>query len=110
MTDIYLDNSYTVRHAWTGDNLTTGEREPATGLTVTAFLSAAQAAPTAIHADLSITLDEVGTTGEYIGVISGDAIAARLGAFVGQVVYEVVTDGATARFATPMRVRRVRAA
>jgi hypothetical protein len=108
VSDIYLDNSYTIRHAWTGDNLTTGEREPATGLTLTAFLSATQTASTPIHADLSLTLDEIGTTGEYIGVISGDAISTRLEPYVGQVVYEVVSDGTSARFVTPLRVRSVR--
>jgi hypothetical protein len=110
VNDIYLDNSYTIRHAWTGDNLTTGEREPATGLSLTAFLSATQTASVAIHADLSIALNEIGTTGEYIGVISGVAISKRLDSYLGQLVYEVVTDGATGRFVTPLRVRTVRPA
>jgi len=102
--------AYTIRHAWTCDNLTTGEREPATGLTVTAFLSATQTAPDPIHADLSITLDEIGATGDYIGKIGGDAIATRLEAYLGTVIHEVVTDGASARFVTPLRVRSTRPA
>ena len=105
---IYLDNSWTVRHALTGDDLVTGVRGPATGLTVTAFLADTQTATSAIHPDLSITLNEIGATGEYIGSIGGDAISARLVDHVAQVVYEIVTDGDALRFVTPLRVRAVR--
>lgn len=105
---IYLDNSYTVRHALTGDNTATGVREPATGLTVTAMIADTQTATTPIHADLSITLTEVGATGEYLGVIDGAAIAARLDPYVGQRCYEIVADGSSFRFVTPLRVTALR--
>jgi hypothetical protein len=75
---------------------------------VTAFLSVTQTASTPIHADLSITLGEIETTGEYVGVIGGDAISTRLEPYVGTVVYEVVSDGASAQFVTPLRVRDIR--
>jgi hypothetical protein len=81
---------------------------PATGLTVAAMLADTQTATTPIHAELQITLDEVGTTGEYIGVIDGSVIATRLDAHIGQRVYEIVTDGASLRFVTPLRVRSIR--
>jgi hypothetical protein len=109
VNDIYLDNSFTIRHALTGDNLTTGTREPATGLTVTAFIADSPTGATPIHADLQVTLDEIGATGEYIGNISGTSINVRLATYVGQVVYEVVSAGASARFVTPLRVRPIRA-
>jgi hypothetical protein len=106
--EIYLDNSYTIRHTLTGDDLTSGNRVPATGLTVTAMITDSVLATTPIHADLQLALDEIGATGEYIGKIIGSDIAARLADHVGQVVYECISDGSSARFVTPLRVRSVR--
>ena len=63
-----------------------------------------------IHADLSITLDEVGAPGEYVGTIGGTAIATRREAYLGQVIYELISDGSSARFVTPLRVPSVRRA
>ena len=101
-------NSHTIRHALTGDNVTTGVREPASGLTVTAFIAESPVAATPIHADLQIALDEVGSSGDYLGVIPGAAITERLTGYLGQRVWEVVTDGQTARFVTELRVRATR--
>ena len=50
-----------------------------TGLTVTAHIQATRfPGGTAIHADLTPTITEVGATGTYTGVIQGSAITARL--------------------------------
>ena len=106
----YLDNSYTIRQVLTGDDIATGKRVPATRLTMTAMLADAQTVSALIHADPQITLAEVGSSGEYLGTIDGDAISVRLEAYIGQRIYEVVTDGASLRFVTLLRVRGVRAA
>lgn len=98
----------TIQHGLTGDDLETGHSVPATGLTVTAMIADHSTATAPIHADLQKTLGEVAGTGEYLGTISGEAITARLTSYLGQKVFEIVSDGASLQLVAALRVSSVR--
>jgi hypothetical protein len=106
---ISLDNDWEVEYVATRKNATTGVIEPATGLTgLIGKLSATDGGAT-IHATLSVSLTERGTTGIYFGVLQGDDLRAQLNpTYVGQVVFEVFGDGTNILTSIPRLVAVVR--
>jgi hypothetical protein len=106
---VVLDNDWEMEYVATRKNATTGVSEPATGLTgLVGKLSATDGGAT-IHATLSVTLTERGTTGIYFGVLQGDDLRTQLaGSFLGQVVYEVFGDGTNILTSVPRLVSAVR--
>jgi len=106
---VSLDNDWELEYAATRKNASTGAIEPATGLAgLTGRLSATDAGAT-IHASLSVSLSERGTTGIYFGVLQGDDLRAQLAAsFTNVVIYEVFGDGTNVLTSVPRLVAAVR--
>lgn len=73
---LYADNDFDV-----GEAIVDGDGDPATGLTLLAYISATKERTTAVAIDptLSLTLTETpASSGTYVGVIQGSAIQAKL--------------------------------
>lgn len=105
---VYLDNDFEIEVALQRKNSTTGDLEPATGLTLTGRLSATDGGAT-IHASLSVNLTERGTTGIYAGVLNGEDLRTQLAAaYVGQPVWLVAGDGTNVHVSEPYVVRATR--
>ena len=92
----------------TRKNSATGTLEPATGLAgLIARLSLTDAGA-AIHATMSVSLTERGSTGIYSGVIQGDDLRTQLLSLVGSIIYEVFGDGTNVLTSIPRLVSAVR--
>jgi hypothetical protein len=109
MKSINLDNDWEAEYKASRKNSATGTLEPATGLVgLTARLSATDAGP-AIHASLSVSLSERGSTGIYFGVLQGDDLRAQLApTYVNTTVFEVFGDGTNILTSVPRFVSAVR--
>jgi hypothetical protein len=108
MKSVALDNDWELEYAATRKNASTGALEPATGLAgLTGRLSATDGGAT-IHATLSVSLSERGTTGIYFGVLQGDDLRVQLAALVNTIVYEVFGDGVNVLTSIPRLVAAVR--
>lgn len=83
---IVLGNAYQVRWRLRALNDATSLMEGATGMAVTACISATVGGA-AINAALQVNLTE-GADGDYSGIIAGDDITTYLTAYVNQTVYE----------------------
>lgn len=107
MKTIVLDNDH--EFIWSGvrRNSSTGASEPATGLIVTAHISATDGGA-AIDADLAKSLTERSSQpGEYYAVVDGDALREHLDgdpSLVGLTVWEVFGDGVNVQYSVPRKV------
>jgi hypothetical protein len=97
ITTLALGNDWLIYRKLTVYDAALNRYKPATGLTVSATLSATPEGA-AIDASLIVTLTERGVSGEYSGVIDGSNTTAHLTAFLGQVIYQRVIAGATGDF------------
>lgn len=89
-SNIYFNNDRLVRWQARKRDLSTNLPIAATGLSgVIAFLAATKGGAT-IHATLSISLTEIGTTGFYAGTIDATAINAHLTSYIGGTVWECI--------------------
>ena len=105
---IYLDNDFEPELRLTRKNASTGDLEAATGLTgLTGRLSATDAGAT-IHASLSVSLTERGTTGIYYGTIEGDNLRTHLASYAELPVWFVGGDGTNVFVSEPYTVKAVR--
>jgi hypothetical protein len=95
-----IGNDDEPEHAITRKNATTGLTEAATGLTGLTFHLAATVGGAAIHANLSKTATERGTTGIYYAVFEGTDLDTQLdnATYKGRDVYQCFTDGANVNF------------
>ena len=106
--NLYLDNDFEIEFAFQRKNATTGNLEAASGLTLTGRFSATDAGLT-IHASLSVSLTERGSTGIYAGVVQGDDLRTQLAAaYVGKTVWLVGGDGTNVLVSTPYTVKATR--
>jgi hypothetical protein len=107
---IYLDNDYRLEVAITRTNTSTGLREPATGLTLTARLALTDGGP-AINGALTATLTEAsGKPGTYFGRLDGDVLRAQdtAGALPSRAVWIVTGDGTNVLVSEQTTVQRTR--
>ena len=78
MKPIYLDNDYKARFLALEANDATGDMGAATGLTSIVALLSATKGGSAIHANLSVSMTESGSTGIYYGTFQGSDLTAQL--------------------------------
>ena len=91
-------------------NATTGLEEAATGLTGLTFRLSATRGGATIHATLSKSATERGTTGVYFAIYEGSDLTAQLAnaTYIGKDIYEVFGDGANVNTNVVRRVMRHR--
>lgn len=94
MRRIYLNSDYQIVRDMTEWSSTTGQHEPKTGLTLTGFLSTSPTG-SAIHASLSKSLVEVGTTARYGAATAATDHVTHLTSILGTAASVVIYDRVT---------------
>lgn len=111
---IYLDNDWEPEFTATQKDATTGEVEPATGLTSQLAYISATRGGSAIHSTLSVSLTERGTTGIYYAAtpVQGENLNTHLNSstYLNKVVWVRFGDGTNITVWEPYIVKQYRPA
>lgn len=110
MKTVSLDNDWEFEYKARRKNASTGEQEPAAGLTGLYGHFSATDAGAMIHATLRKPLAErSGAPGIYYAIAEGDDLRANLApTYTGQVIFEVFGDGTNVLTSIPRRVGAIR--
>ena len=108
-TIVYTDgNDQEFEYELDQKNATTGLAEAATGLSgITSHYALTKTGAT-IHASLSVSASELGTTGRYFGVHQGNDLTTHLAAYEGRRIFRVLVKGTDIHAYTTVLVKAER--
>lgn len=93
-TELFLKNDHTIDYGVETASLTTRVVSIASGLSgITGRISASETG--SAIGSCSVTLAEAGSTGRYFGTIGRSTIDTDLASYIGERVFEIISDGAS---------------
>lgn len=107
LIDLPLDNDYEPKWSLKQNNTSSGVREPATGVTHTAYFSLTKGG-SAITGLTFAAIERVGKPGSYFVIFPGPALRTALAALIGKIIYLMVGNGTMIFFDVPHKVKAFR--